>query len=132
MPVPSPVAASIKVQKAPLRRFATPYYEVSCDNCLWSSFLYATPQEAEYAGDSHAERCCARINAELAQQVPVTSVAVQDLAHGQRVLLKDLRTMDIQNIEVFDDEVMVTYSIAGLESQILMLPLGHAVKVVED
>lgn len=130
--LPSPVLSSIGTRKVTLRRFAHPYFEAFCNNCTWTSFTYAKEVEAEDRADSHADRCCARINAERAMMVGVVPTLVQDLEHGQRLLLRDLRAMDVENIQIFDDEVMVTYSISGLESQIMMLPVDHVVKVILD
>lgn len=128
--LPTPVLSSIGTRKVTLRRFQHPYFEAFCNNCTWVSFTYAKESEAEDRADSHADRCCARINAERAMMVEVVATLVQELPTGARLLLRDLRVMDVQNIDVFDDEVMITYSISGYESQILMLPVGHVVKVI--
>lgn len=127
--IPSPVLPSIELRPITLRKFATPYHQSRCRNCLWVSYDYPTKDDAENAGDLHADRCCNRINAELALQVPVTPVLAQDLARDSIILLKDLRTLEVENVEVFDDDVMLTYRLNGT-TDVMTLPLGHIVKVV--
>lgn len=129
--LPAPVISSIGMRKVTLRRFLHPYYEAFCNNCTWVSYTYAKEDEAEDRAYSHADRCCARINEERALTVPHTPLPIQDVKRGDQLLLRDLRLMEIENIEPFDDEVMVTYSIDGYESQIMMLAIGHMVKVVD-
>lgn len=128
--LPTRVEPSIRLEPVSLRNFRYPNYKAICGHCYWESFEYLTRDEAEAAGDHHSEICCDRINRGLALEVEVVGVLAQDLPHGSHILLKDLRTMEVENVEIFDDEVMVTYSIGDLASQILMLPLNHTVKVV--
>lgn len=135
--IPAPVAPNIFIEPVGLRKFPVPYHRALCRNCSWVSYDYPTQEEAGDRGESHAERCCQRINMELALQVEVIPVEAQNLERGAQVLLRDLRVMDIENIETMvnpdtmDTQVWVTYSINSLESEILVLPLGHIVKVVE-
>lgn len=130
--LPTPVLSSIGIRKVTLRRFIHPYFEAFCNNCSWVSFTYAREDEAEDRADSHADRCCARLNEELANRVDTTPTAIEVVPPGAMLLLRDLRVMEVENIETFDDEVMLTYSIGGYEAQILMLPLGRIVKVLPE
>lgn len=128
--LPTPVEPSITLEPVTLRFFPNPNHRSLCNNCDWVSYDYAQKDEAEQAGYLHAERCCERLNLELAQQVPVEPVEAQDLAHGALILLRDLRTMAVENVDLFDDDVVITYSIDGQESQVLNVPVGHSVKVL--
>lgn len=130
--LPSPVMSSIGLRQVGLRNFRTPYFEAYCNNCTWLSYMYATEDEAADRGTSHAERCCAYLNETIARQIEVVPTAAEDLAAGQHLLLRDLRTMEVINVHLFDDEVAVTYCINGdyNGSDILMLPVGRMVKVV--
>lgn len=128
--LPAPVQSVIGVRKVYLRRFATPYHVAYCGNCSWESYDYPTEAEAEDRGESHAFRCSARLNEIRALQVEVTPVEAQNLERGQHILTKHLTALFVENCDQFDDEIMVTYSLNGQEPQILMLPVGHVVKVV--
>lgn len=130
--LPTPVLSSIGTRQVTLRYFRSPYYEAFCNNCAWISFTYAKEDEADSAGEAHAERCCAYLNETIARQIEVEEVAAPALAIGHHILLRDLRTMEVLNVNVFDDEVAVTYCINGgyNESDIIMLPVDKIVKVL--
>lgn len=128
--LPTPVEPHFTLEPVTLRFFPNPNHRAICHNCDWVSFEYAVKDEAEQAAYLHAERCCDRINMELALQVEVTPVAAETLEYGAVILLKDLRTMLVENVDLFDDDVVITYSIEGNESQVLNVPIGHIVKVV--
>lgn len=128
--IPTQVISSIGTRQVTLRRFRFPYFEAFCNNCIWVSFTYATEDEAADRAESHAERCCKRLNEMRALQVEVNPVEAQNLEHGDSILLRDLRTMTVDNVDTFGDEVIITYNIDGLEGELLWLPVGHIVKVV--
>lgn len=129
--LPTPVEPDISLRPVSLRFFRHPNHESVCNNCGWVSYEYVNKDEAEEAGYQHAERCCDRLNMELALQVEVVAVFAQDLEYGAIILLRDLRTMVVENVDLFDDDVMITYSIEGAEeAQVLSVPVGHVVKVV--
>lgn len=128
--VPTPVAPQTGVREMPLRHFRSPYWESFCHNCTWVSFMYVTRVEAEDIAEFHADMCTRRINEELALLVEVVPIEAQHLEIGHRVLLRDLRTMDIENISLVDNTVLITYSIGNLQSQLMDLGLDHIVKVV--
>lgn len=130
--LPNRVLSSIGTRQVTLRNFRHPYYESFCNNCSWTSFTYATEDEATDRGESHAERCCQYLNETIAKSIDVVAVLAEGLQQGQHILLRDLRTMEVLNVNVFDDEVAVTYSIDGdyTVSDILMLPVGKIVKVL--
>jgi hypothetical protein len=130
--LPTPVEPNIIVRPVTLRSFRNPNHQSVCNNCGWESYEYINKDEAEDAGYMHAERCCDRINMELAMQVEVTPVEAQNLQYGAIILLRDLRTMVVENVDLFDDDVAITYALEGAdESQLLTVPVGHIVKVVE-
>lgn len=128
--VPPQVESNIGVRELSLRQFRSPYWESFCHNCTWVSFMYVTKQEAKDIADFHAERCTRRINEERALEVEVIAIPAEELQHGHHILLRDLRTMHVENINVVDDTVLITYNIDRLESQLMDLPVGHVVKVV--
>lgn len=132
MPVPPPVVSAIDLRTVGIRRFqASPFHEAACLNCSWRSFVYATEDEAAERGEKHAVQCCARLNAELALQCPGVETLAENLQHGDYVLMRDLRTMWIENISLLGDEVIVTYDRGEPESEIMVIPVGHPVKVVQ-
>jgi hypothetical protein len=92
--------------------------------------MYPTEKEAQDIAEFHSDRCTRRINEERALEVEVVAIRAAELQRGQQVLLRDLRTMDIENINIVDDTVLITYNIGQLESQLMDLPVGHIVKVV--
>lgn len=128
--VPAQVAPATGVRELPLRHFRSPYWEAVCHNCTWVSFMYPTKAEVQDAADFHSEGCTRRINEERALEVEVTPIPAEELQQGHQILLRDLRTMDVENINVMDDTVLITYNIGKLESQLMDLPVGHIVKVV--
>lgn len=130
--LPTPVKSSIGLRQVSLRNFRSPYFEAFCNNCTWISYMYATEDEAADRGHAHAERCCQYLNETIALQIEAEPVKAEDLATGQHILLRDLTTMEVVNINIFDDEVAITYCTDGdyNESDILVLPLGRVVKVV--
>jgi len=131
MSLPTRVLPSIGIRSVGLRNFRSPYFESFCNNCTWSSFMYATEDEAAEAGESHAQRCCERLNMEKALTVEVVAIHAEQLERGHHVLLRDLRTMLVDNVILTDDRTAeIFYSIDGLEGQILSLPFNHIVKVV--
>lgn len=129
--VPTQVVALISVRKLSLKNFRSPYFESACHNCTWVSFMYPTEKEAKDIAEFHSERCTRRINEERALEVEVVAIRADSLERGHQVLLRDLRTMDIENINIVDDVVLITYNIGNLESQLMDLPVDHIVKVVE-
>lgn len=129
--VPTQVSPQVGVRKLSLRNFRSGYFESYCHNCTWVSFMYPTEREAQDIAEFHADRCTRRINEERALEVQVTPIPAEQLQHGHQILLRDLRTMDVENINVVDDTVLITYNIGKLESQLMDLPVGHIVKVVE-
>lgn len=130
--IPEPVTSSIGFRRlSPRPPFKGDEYQAFCNNCPWESFFYHTEDEAADRADSHAERCCARINMMRALTVEVVPFEAQNLLPGAMVLLKDLRVLHVDNVDVFDDQVMVTYEL-GADTEFMMLPLGHVVKVVQD
>lgn len=128
--VPTQVSPLIGVRKLSLRNFRSGYFESFCHNCTWVSFMYPTEREAQDIAEFHSERCTRRINEERALEVEVIAIRADQLARGHQVLLRDLRTMDIENINIVDDTVLITYNIGQLESQLMDLPVCHIVKVV--
>lgn len=128
--LPSPIEPSITLRPVTLRFFPHPNHQALCGNCGWESYEYVQKDEAEQAGYLHAERCCDRLNVELAMQVEVIPVEAQDLEHGALILLRSLSTLLVQNVDVFDDDVMITYSLDGEESEVLTVAVGHVVKVL--
>lgn len=128
--VPTQVSPNTGVRKLSLRNFRSGYFESFCHNCTWISFMYPTEREAQDIADFHSDRCTRRINEERALEVDVIAILAEELQHGHQILLRDLRTMDVENINVVNDTVLITYNIDRLESQLMDLPVGHVVKVV--
>lgn len=129
--IPEPVTSSIGIRKVYLRKFRFPNYTAFCNNCPWESFEYITEDDAADRGETHAERCCERINMMRALTVEVVPFKAEDLLPGAVILLKDLRVLHVDNVAVLEDEVMVHYEL-GADSEFLVLPLGHIVKVVRE
>lgn len=128
--VPPQVQPNTGVRELSLRHFRSPYWESFCHNCTWVSFMYVTKQEAQDIADHHSERCTRRINEERALEIEVTPIPAGQLERGHLILLRDLRTMDVANINIVDDTVLITYSINGLEAQLMDLPVDYIVKIV--
>lgn len=128
--VPTQVSPNTGVRKLSLRNFRSGYFESFCHNCTWISFMYPTEREAQDIADFHSDRCTRRINEERAMEVDVIAILAEELQHGHQILLRDLRTMAVENINVVNDTVLITYNIDRLESQLMDLPVGHVVKVV--
>lgn len=128
--VPPQVQPNTGVRELSLKRFRSPYWESFCHNCIWVSFMYPSKQEAISIAEFHSEHCTRRINEERALEVEVVPIQAGQLERGHLILLRDLRTMDVANINIVDDTVLITYSINGLEAQLMDLPVDHVVKVV--
>lgn len=128
--VPAQVSPQTGVRRLSLKNFRSGYFESFCHNCTWVSFMYPTEREAQDIADYHSERCTRRINEERALEVEVVAIMAADLQRGHHILLRDLRTMDVENINIVDGTVLITYNIGQLESQLMDLPIDHIVKVV--
>ena len=129
--IPPPVVSAIDLRSVGIRRFqAPPFYEANCLNCSWRSYTYPTEDQAADAATHHSEACCARLNEELASQIQGIETLAEDLRFGDHILMRDLRTMLVHNVEQIEDQMMVTYDRGEPQFEVMFIPMGRVVKVV--